>query len=203
MMYRPFIVLLALTLVASCRQDHEKAESHVVAESTPQPSATDTSPMQDTSTGLTGGQILRMTAEEKDFVVRVAQAGVAEVSMAQMAKERGKDAAVLGFADRMLADHGKANDEMKQFATTKGIGLITELNDEQKAAAAHLASLDGKPFDRAYMQHMVTDHEKAVSDFEKAATFAVETDLKAWVDKTLPTLREHLRMARETSAKLK
>lgn len=43
---------------------------------------------------------------------------------------------------------------------------------------------------------MLSDHKKDVSEFEKQSTRGTDPDLKAFAAKTLPTLQEHLQMAR-------
>ena len=65
-----------------------------------------------------------------------------------------------------------------------------------------LEKMKGHEFDHAYMQHMVQAHKQAVSAFEREAKSGHDADVKAWAEKTLPTLREHLKMATEVSAKL-
>jgi putative membrane protein len=52
------------------------------------------------------------------------------------------------------------------------------------------------------MSDMVRDHEKAVKEFERESTSGKDPDLKAFAAKTLPTLQDHLKMAKETQSKL-
>ena len=52
------------------------------------------------------------------------------------------------------------------------------------------------------MADMVEDHEKDVAEFQKATQEVKDPELQAWVSKTLPTLQDHLRMAKETAGKL-
>ena len=62
--------------------------------------------------------------------------------------------------------------------------------------------MSGDAFDRAYASHMVADHAKAVASFQHASKTAANADLKAWAAKTLPTLEEHHKMARDINAKV-
>jgi putative membrane protein len=50
---------------------------------------------------------------------------------------------------------------------------------------------------------MVKDHEKAASDFEKTSKNAKDPDLKNWASKTLPTIQDHLKMAKDIASKTK
>lgn len=155
-----------------------------------------------TTTGATGGTSAVMANEDKEFVINAGMGGLAEVQMGNLALQKASNADVRAFAQRMVDHHSKANAELAQFATTKGLALPTELADAHKAGYEHLNSLSGAEFDKAYMQHMVADHEKDVAEFDKASTSATDTDLKAWTGKTLPTLKEHLEQAKETARRL-
>lgn len=149
-----------------------------------------------TGTGSTGGGSSTLTDAEKTFIIAAAQGGMAEVSLGTLAAQKALRAEVKSFGNRMVSDHGKANDELKALATNKGLALPTELSKEQNKAGDDLAKATGKDFDRAYVAAMVADHEKDVAEFENAMQEVKDPDLQAWVSKTLPTLQEHLRMAK-------
>jgi putative membrane protein len=72
---------------------------------------------------------------------------------------------------------------------------------KQQADIKKFSKLTGEKFDREYAGHMVKDHEKAVALFEKQAKNGDAAELKDFASKTLPTLQEHLKMARDLSAK--
>ena len=155
-----------------------------------------------TTTGAGAGTLTVMSNEDKEFVVKAGMGGLAEVQMGNLALQKASNADVKAFAQRMVTDHSKANAELAQLATAKGLALPTELADAHKAGYEHLNGLSGAEFDKAYMQHMVSDHETTVADFDKASTSATDADLKAWAGKTLPTLKEHLELAKTTARKV-
>jgi len=155
-----------------------------------------------TTTGVAGGTRSEMTNEDKEFVTMAGMGGLAEMQMANLALQKASSVDVKAFAQRMITDHSKSNAEIAEFATTKGLALATELGGEPRSAFEHLSSLSGAAFDKAYMQHMVEDHEKDVAEFDKASTSASDADLKAWAGRTLPTLKEHLELAKQTARKV-
>ena len=63
-----------------------------------------------------------------------------------------------------------------------------------------VSKLSGAAFDREYMKHMVADHKKDVSDFQKQARSGKDAEVKAYAAKTLRTLQDHLRMAQTLDA---
>jgi len=133
-------------------------------------------------------------ADPKTFVTKAAQGGLAEVEFAKVARATSQDPKIKQFAEHMLADHGKANDELKQIAGSKGLQVPTELDPEHQAVLQKLSHEKGKAFDTAYSKQMQTDHEKTISLF-RGAEQSSDKDLAAFAKKTLPTLTEHEKMA--------
>jgi putative membrane protein len=213
--------------------------------------------------GTTGAGML--SNDDKKFIMEAAHGGMMEVELGKIAAQKATSDEVKQFAQRMVDDHSKANDELMQLASSKGVmmnhsmgtgagasGTDSQMSssntqttssdarttgqtsgsgttqtsgsntmsgqgqsssnasaDEAKMMKKHqemvskMSALSGADFDRKYMEHMVKDHEKDVSLFERESTRGSDADVKAWATKTLPTLRDHLRMARDTEAKVK
>ena len=98
----------------------------------------------------------------------------------------------------MVDDHSKANDQLKQIATSKGVNLPTALERSTQRELDKLSMMSGAEFDREYMKHMVSDHRKDVSDFKSEANRANDPDVKQFAASTLPTLQQHLDLAQST-----
>ncbi len=139
------------------------------------------------------------SSSDQTFVKKAAEGGMAEVQLGQLAADKASTDEVKKFGQRMVSDHGKANDELKSLAQSKNITLPSDLDAKDKALHDRLAKLSGAAFDRAYMQHMVSDHRKDVNEFKKESTSGRDSDVKAWASKTLPTLEEHLKMAEDAN----
>ena len=201
-MKKPIAIALAFVLVTALACRRETPDSDMVAAS--DTTATDTSgTMSSTSTASTGGSVSTASPADKEFVAQAGEAGLAEVRQSELAQQRAQNAEVKAFAQRMIADHGKGNEELQQLATTKGLVVPTALNEQHQAAVSHLQGLNGRAFDRMYVQHMAEDHQKVVSMFEAAERTAQDPDLRNWITKTLPTLREHLKHVQSLQAKVK
>jgi putative membrane protein len=140
--------------------------------------------------------------DDRAFVMEAGPGGLAEVDLGRLAAQKGQSADVKKFGQRMVSDHSKANAELKKLATSKGITLPAEMNAQQMAEHNKLAKLSGAEFDREYMTLMVEDHDKDVAAFEEEAKDGSDPDIKSFAAKTLPTLQEHQRMAKEIKAKL-
>ncbi len=144
----------------------------------------------------------RMTADHT-FATKAAQGGLAEVQLGNLAKDKASSPDVKSFGERMVTDHSKANDELKQIAAKKNITLPTTMDAKSQATYDRLSKLSGAEFDRAYMKDMVTDHRMDVNEFKKESEHGSDPDFKSFAGKTLPTLEEHLRMAESTDAKVR
>jgi putative membrane protein len=138
-------------------------------------------------------------AADEAWVMKIAKGGMAEVELGKLAAEKGSSDAVKQFGQRMVDDHSKANDELKALAESKKITLSAEIAPEDKTLRDRLMKLSGPAFDQAYMKAMLNDHLKDVSEFRTESRSGKDPDVKAWAAKTLPTLEEHLKMARATN----
>jgi putative membrane protein len=169
-------------------------------QSTPPASAHPQTPAQQSSTTKSDTQKAgAKTSSDEHFVMEAANGGMAEVELGKLAADKASSDEVKKFGERMVDDHGKANEELKTLAKNKNITLPAAPDAKTKATIDKLSKLSGESFDRAYMQDMVKDHKKDVAEFKTAAKSAQDPDIKAWAAKTLPTLEEHLKLAQEAN----
>ena len=120
---------------------------------------------------------------------------MAEVELGRIAVQKATDPQVMQFAQRMVDDHGKANDKLKQVASSKNVTLPTDMPSDAKREEAKLNKLSGAQFNKEYMKNMLADHKKDVSLFRSTAKSAKNADVKQFASETLPTIEEHLQMA--------
>ncbi len=123
-----------------------------------------------------------------------AKGGMEEVSMGNMAQQKGQSADVKNFGKRMVTDHTRANNELMALAAKKGVALPNEQPKAEKF---------GANFDKEYMADMVKDHQKDLAEFQDQAKNGSDPDLKAWAAKTSEMVRKHLALAQQTQSKLK
>lgn len=145
----------------------------------------------------------RLGSADNSWVMKVAQGGMLEVELGKLAQTQASNDAVKQFGTRMVTDHTKANEELSQLASRKGITLGTSLDAKHQAMKDKLSKLNGVAFDKAYMDAMVKDHRTDVAEFKKESSTGQDADVKAFAAKTLPTLEEHLNMAEQTASSAK
>jgi putative membrane protein len=141
----------------------------------------------------------RVASADKTFAEKAAQGGLTEVKLGQLAQEKSSNPKIKDFGDKLVRDHTKANDELKQIAAEKGVKLPGDLSAEQKQHYAKLDKLNGAAFDKAFIDHMVNDHQKDIGEFQKEAGSGKDAAIKEFAGSTLPTLKEHLKIAQDLS----
>jgi putative membrane protein len=143
-----------------------------------------------------------LSSADTSFAMKAAQGGLAEVQLGQLAVNKASNPAVKQFGQRMIDDHTKANDQLKQIAQEQNITLPETLNAKDQALHDKLQNLSGPQFDKEYMKAMVKDHEEDIKEFEKESDKGKDPAIKSFASQTLPTLKEHLEMAKTTDAQL-
>jgi putative membrane protein len=135
-------------------------------------------------------------AGEHTFLREAGYANLAEVQLGQLAEQKASSPEVKQFAKRMVSDHTKNDDQLKQVAQQEGLMLPNKLSATDEATKTRLEKLSGKEFDHAYMLDMVRDHTKDVAKFKDQSKENISPTVKNYVDQTLPTLESHLKEAR-------
>jgi putative membrane protein len=138
----------------------------------------------------------KMAGGDQMFAEKAAMGSMAEVEAGKIALQKSSNDKVKAFAQKLVTDHTKAGEELKAAASQEGITVPGALDAEHEAALDRLKGLSGDQFDAAFKEHMVKDHKKDIALFEKESASG-QTALDKFAAKTLPTLKQHLRMAEE------
>jgi putative membrane protein len=153
-----------------------------------------------------------LSTEDRRFVQQASQSNELEVSLGNLAEDKAQRDEVKQFGEQLARDHQAANRELQSSlgdATTadRPGAAVSNLPDraadvERAEPAAmqqtreSLERVTGASFDRAYLEEMVKHHEHDIQQFERAAQ-SENPQVRAFAERTLPTLREHLQRARE------
>lgn len=140
--------------------------------------------------------------DSKDFVMKCAKGDLMEVEAGKLAKEKATNQEVKSFADMMVKDHTMASDEMMKLVGNKGTGFVIPKTLDKDQTKKLDSLRKEKDFDRKYMTMMISDHKDTIDLFENYVKTGKDADLKAHAEKTLPKLRQHLKHAQDTEARL-
>ena len=151
-----------------------------------------------------GASQVKLNQADERMLKQLAQVQLAEIALGKLALEKGQTNEVKSFAKKMLDDHMKAQDELKQLAQSKGVSLPVEADRQQQSVEKKLAALSGEKFDRQYMNHEST---RALKDthrlLERIQSKAEDADLKSYASKIIATVETHQQLANDTRKNLR
>ena len=137
--------------------------------------------------------------DDKKFLKDAALGGMTEVELGKLAAQKADSPDVKQFAQKMVDDHTKAGDQLKQVATQDNIQIPAALDSKHQARIDKLSKLSGPDFDKAYVKDQLKDHEMDARDFGAEAQSGKDPNVKAFASNTLPVIQQHLELVKNLS----
>jgi putative membrane protein len=135
-----------------------------------------------------------LSAKDTKFLGDAASGGSWEVATGRSAEQKAQSGATKEIAARIVTDYSKSNKELVDLGKKKGLGISTEGKAQQISA---------QDFDKRYLNLVVQEHQEESRVFEKEAKSGDDADIKNWAAKTLPTIKQHLALAKDALSKAK
>ncbi len=181
------LVLGMMLAFASCETKQAGSDDKEIAE-------------EQNDTNLAGSEVKK----DAEFAVDAADAGLYEVQVGSLAINKATSSSVKQFAQMLVNDHTKANNELKAIAGQKDIVLPDIISEKCQEKYYDLdQKAKGAEFDKAYIEQMIEDHKKDINKFEKEMNNGEDAELKAFASSKLPALRHHLEEAQKINDQLK
>lgn len=130
-----------------------------------------------------------------EFMTQAAASDMFEIETGNMAVSKGALASTQTFGAELVSDHTNSSNELKALAAKMNVTLPTTLPADKQALRTELAALNAMPFDRRFASVQVDAHRQAVALYEDAEGDIENAEVRAFIQKTLPVLREHLQHA--------
>ncbi len=137
--------------------------------------------------------------DDKKFIKEAAMGGLAEVELGKIAEQKASSDQVKQFAQKMVTDHTKVNDQLKQIASQANVEIPDQLGKKYQSRIDKLNKLEGADFDKAYIKDQLKDHKADVSDFQSESQGGTIPAVQQFASQTLPTLEQHLELAKNLS----
>jgi putative membrane protein len=135
---------------------------------------------------------------DQQFVDFAAQTDMVEANLGQYAQTAASSQAVKDYGQKLTTDHTADYGQLGTAAQAANLKVPTAIDSEHdKMMIAPMEKLKGAAFDHKYAMEMVEGHTKAIAVYEKEAKDASSSDVKAYAEKALPTLKDHLSAAKE------
>ena len=133
------------------------------------------------------------------FADRATSSNMFEILTSELALSRSQSDAVRAFAEKMIADHEAASEQMKAATAEEGVTLPDSLMPDHQEQLDRLSSLEVADFDAAYLGAQLAAHTEAITLFRGFAEQGADGALKDFATDMLPMLEEHLDAARRLS----
>ena len=138
-----------------------------------------------------------LSSTDKAFLKSAAEADMTEAHVGKMAQDKSSTDAVRNFGQSLVQDHTKAYEELTTLANKTGENIPKGIDTRRIRTIEELTREKGSAFDRNFAMHEVQDHKKAIAEFKHEANKGQNADLKAYAQKMVPALEDHLRKAEE------
>jgi putative membrane protein len=141
-----------------------------------------------------------VSLEDKEFAMKAAEGGLAEVELGTLAQTRGSSQSVKDFAKHLVDEHTKLDNELKALAAKHGIELPTDAGTAHRQGVLALSKLSGARFDREFIKDFCEGHHDDIAAFRKEVAHGLNPALKEFASSSLATLQEHHAIADSMSA---
>jgi putative membrane protein len=143
-----------------------------------------------------------LAMSDAQFMTQAVKGNNSEVEVGKLALSKSSDADVKSFAQTLVDDHSKANEQAAAAAKEVGVVPPTDVTPEAKKTFAKLQSMSGPAFDKQFVTDMVKDHQKDIAEF-KAEEKTGKGAAQKYAADSLPTLQKHLDIAKSLQSKMK
>ncbi len=138
----------------------------------------------------------------KAFITKAAEINLGEIELGKLAQQKGNNDAVKQFGKLMVDDHSKAESELKQLASERNVALPAHPGKAEANLHAELSRMSGSQFDEDYVRHMLHGHDAAIAAFENEIENGNDPAIKAYAEKVLPIIQDHVRIAEDVAGKM-
>lgn len=176
------LIAVVIGLFQACSSNKSSSSSDSIT------TTTDTSKM----TSNTKDSTVMAVNPDTAFANKACIGGMAEVALGKLALTKTSSAKIKDFANMMVTDHSKINDELMAIAKTKGITLPATVDAEHQKKIDDLTKLSGSDFDKAYVTAMLGGHKKVLALLQDEAKNGKDAELKAFAAKTAVVVQMHL-----------
>jgi len=142
-------------------------------------------------------EVPQLTDTDRQFMMKAAELGMAEIRMGELARERASSDKVKDLGKEVADDHREANEDLRDLAKEYNVALPMDTDQEHQQKIDRLASLSGPSFDREFVQAQLEGHQKAIELFQNQANLGGSERVKDFASENLSELREHLEQAQK------
>ncbi|MFL5493515.1 MAG: DUF4142 domain-containing protein, partial [Gemmatimonadales bacterium] len=133
---------------------------------------------------------------DRQFIQEVAADNTLEIRLGQMAQRQASGSDVKRLADRMVSDFTRWQDRWTSMASRNGLPVQPGMGNLHRQKLERLQKASKGQFDRVYVRTVIENLQSIVPYFENEGRSARSSQVRNLVQDELPTLRQHLEMAK-------
>jgi putative membrane protein len=139
--------------------------------------------------------------EVADFLIKSADARMMDAQVGLLAIEKGSNATLRDFGQRMMNDHSVLLEKIKKLAIQRNITLPDQISSRKVDVHRTLSDENGREFDRTFIKMIIADHERDLKLFKKAAEYK-DPDVSAFAKRYLPLIQSDLQKIKKIKLEL-
>jgi putative membrane protein len=130
--------------------------------------------------------------KDADFVVTTVEGSYAGIKFAQLALNKSSNTDLKGIAERIEKDNSRILNDLKDLSYKKGIAIPVEESKNTKKDIQDLQKEEQQEFNEDWLELLTDQHKRVIKNFESTGEKTQDTELKSWINSTLPALRSRL-----------
>ena len=131
------------------------------------------------------------------FITDMYSHNLYEIQLGQLAQKQAQDEQVKRFAQMLIEDHTKANQQLKQLAQSAQVQVQEKLDPVHQAKLQKKQQLPQTEFTRKFINDQVGGHTVAMLELMYQSKNAKNPQVKQWAAQQLPKMEQHLKQATE------
>ncbi len=137
----------------------------------------------------------QLNTADNTFIPLAGMSNAAEIGTAKVAVSKTTDSVVLSFAQQMLFEHSKAQEDLKIMGKVVGFTVKDTVDAAHAAIIAQLDSLAGRTFDSAYIHTQLDDHKATIQFCIEELNNGQQLNVTAYANSMLQNVQVHYQRA--------
>ncbi|PWK87950.1 uncharacterized protein DUF4142 [Lentzea atacamensis] len=158
---------------------------------TAQAQPADTGGVQDTPTGP-------LTANDRELLVKVRQAGLWEMPMGELTATKGSNARVKQIGRMIMLDHMMLDAATKKAAATLGVTIPDVPSPAQQSWMDEISALDGDAFDQAFVARLRAAHGQVFMFIAKVRSQTRNDTIRPFAQAGIDVVMKHMTLLEST-----
>ncbi|MER7840582.1 DUF4142 domain-containing protein [Streptomyces sp. NPDC096040] len=139
-----------------------------------------------------------LSAQDRDFIVKVRLAGLWELPAGELAEQKGTTQAVRTAGQHLVDGHASLDAHVRSVATQLGVPIPNQPNDQQQQWLATMTAAQGQDFDRQFANIVRLAHGRVFSVVAQVRAGTQNTLVRDLADDANTTVLDHIKVLEAT-----